>query len=209
METSLAGMPNSERFNIWLQEARALRTARARAEGSFFLVLRRGEVDEAMWKDGGFLTFAEVLTKTHLTTPARYENFKVLLAHVGEEHIRENGYEESKPLLAIPANVPSRVCPEMSALEAAKVDINNSRVENGVPVSQWQQKSFGANHYVPERKVVDPIIPSVEKPVTYTDRVTELEAKLAEKEREVKRLLREIDKRDKRIATLEAKLKKN
>lgn len=207
----------SPEFEQWLHEVRALRASYAQSEGAFFLTLRKGELD-GLWKKGGYDSFARVLTKFNLTTPARYESFKVLLAHVGEEHIRENGFEASKPLLAVPSHVESRRRPGVSALEGAMSDINEARLKNGVPVSQWQQRVHASHHYVPQEKKLEPRTPAepkmdtflasepgAEEP-TYSNRVEELEAKLAEKEEEISFLQGEIKKRDDRIAVLEAKL---
>ena len=149
-------MATKAKFEQYIAEAKALRSAYSDAGVDFYLFLMRFEADEAAWKVGidgamGWATFADALQAGEIVRVSKYERFKTALRVCGgSERVRALGLDAAFEVVLIPDRARSKVCPDESARDVAIDELVAFRIRNGVEPSARSAATIVRKHFTPE-----------------------------------------------------------
>lgn len=137
------------RFDIWLAEAKRLRSDATIARAEFLRHLAEGEKDTEMWADCGQPSFAALLSAENIVDVSTFETFKREVEQFGWEFVRTHGFDVVREVLPVKALAPSRRNPDKLARVAIEEELTAFRERHGVPASARHARTMIRMHYEP------------------------------------------------------------
>ncbi len=194
-------MSDNVKFHQYLEAAKALRTACLHAEVEFFEHLVRWKKDTNAWLGcgSGYTSFDKVLCETKLVKAHRFSEYEELKTKYPLEQIRTVGIDALVRSLSIPDNVPSNKYPDKPAREAYLDEAMNFPVVNNVPMSNQQSAVKLKEHYNPKR-TPQSFVNWGDENFRLKKENEELRQQIDEKDREIARLIKKLEKAEAKLA---------